>query len=259
MNPFITFNVNGFNGIGIIGETHRFETPNKGQTETVEFLLEDQDITGIKVLFYSETIIDQELIDSTYQTIELFLATLIGKLDVIIHGFSLEIDQVYNPHLSPMEGSIVVSDMMLLCDKLLSETINYPIGRYEELFLDLPTDDNIRDKTLVFSNIMKIDNIAIRYLMQYEFLMSLVAPHRVQKEVTDFIRDTYNPLFDFNRICFYRTRKPGKTFCEDAITYYRNILAHNDSSAFPDDFENVITNMSKAATKVIFFALEHSS
>lgn len=114
---------------------------------------------------------------------------------------------------------------------------------------------------LVFSNIMKIDNMAIRYLMQYEFLMGIVPQqnnkkYRVQKDVTDFIRDKYNPTLEFNRIGFHPTRRDGKSFDEDDISYYRNILAHNDSSAIPENFETIIATFSKAATKVIFFALK---
>ena len=257
MNPFIIFDVKGLDGISVQGEVQEFVTSSCDNIEAIGFILDDHNIVGIKVRFPAKTVIDKKLIDNTYQIVELFLASIIGELDVVANGYTLKTGQVYNPNLPPTEGPIIVSDIMMICDTL-SVTCSYPLERYEKLFLALPIDNNTRDKILVFSNIMKIDNIAIRYLMQYEFLMSLVAPHRVQKEVTDFIRDTYNPTLAFNFIGFHPTRKPGKTFDEDDISYYRNILAHNDSSAIPDNFEKVIANMSKAATKVIFFALKQS-
>lgn len=258
MNPFIIFDVNGLDGISIQGEAQEFTTSNNTPIETIQFMLDDLNIVGIKVGFSAKTVIDKELINSTYQMIELFLASIIGELDVVVKGFTLKTGQVYNPNLPPAEGPFIVSDIMLMCDTLSLTCCSYPLERYEKLFLALPTDNDSRDKMLVFSSIMKIDNMAIRYLMQYEFLMSLVSPHRVQKEVTDFIRDKYNPTLAFDYIGFHPTRRVGKTFDEDDISYYRNILAHNDSSAIPDNFENTITNMSKAATRVIFFALKHS-
>lgn len=38
---------------------------------------------------------------------------------------------------------------------------------------------------MLFFNIMKIDNIVTRYLMQYELLLNLVAPNHRQKDITN--------------------------------------------------------------------------
>ena len=68
----------------------------------------------------------------------------------------------------------------------------------------------------------------------------------------------FNPSRKSYKIGFHKTRRPGKTFDEDDITYYRNILAHNDSSAIPKEFDRTISTMSRAMTAVIFFYLDQT-
>lgn len=255
MNPYIQFNVTGMKGISISEESHSFSVLNHGNIVSIEFVLDDLDIVGIKVYFSQETLLDTELIYSTTRLVELFLTNIIGELDVIVDGFSLKVNQVYSPNKPIQDGPIILRSTIGISDSV-SVTCSYPIDRYQQLFSEIPTTEEVIDKLLVFGNIMKIDNIAVRYLMQYEFLLSLVSPTRRQKDITDYIRNRYNSSLSFDFIGFHQTRRPGRDFEEDDISYYRNILAHNDSNDIPNDFETIVTHMSKAANRVIFYALK---
>lgn len=255
MNPFVVFNISGIEGVAVEGECRIFPIDKNENIISIEILQEDLCIIGIKILFASDTIISSSMIDSARQSVELFIANIIGHLDAIVTKFTIQTGDIYNPNEQPGEGPLIVNDMILVVDAV-SLTAQYPIQRYEGLFLNSHIDPEKKDRFTVFSNIMKIENIAIRYLMQYEFLVSLVSPNRKQKEVTDYIANHFNPSRKFNKIGFHKTRRPGKAFDEDDITYYRNILAHNDSSAIPEEFDRTISIMSRAMTSVIFFYLD---
>lgn len=256
MNPYITYKIAGLNGLSISGEFKTFSVTGQEKIDSIEMLIDDSTIQGIKVFFTPDTVIDKQLADNTYQVVYLYLANVIGELDAVVRGLSIKSDETYNPNLPKKDGPIIFNDMILIADSL-SVTVNYPIERYGQLFAEIPTDESKKDKLLLFINIMKIDNIAVRYLMQYEYLISLVSPNRSQKEVTDFIRDQFNPSRAFNKVGFHATRRPKKTYDEDDITYYRNILAHNDSSAptEDEDLEKIIKTMNQAIKEVIFFKM----
>ncbi len=57
MSPYNLFTVKGLYGIGIQGETYEFEVSAQEHIGKIEFILDSQDIVGIKVAFDSETII----------------------------------------------------------------------------------------------------------------------------------------------------------------------------------------------------------
>ena len=255
MNPFVVFNISGIEGIAVNGECQVFPVEEHENIISIEILQDDLSIIGVKILFASDTIISSSIMDSARQTVELFIANIIGHLDVVVTKFAIQTGYIYNPNEQPRESPFVINDMILAVDTV-SLIAQHPIQRYEGLFLNLPIGSEKRDRFTVFGNIMKIKNIAIRYLMQYEFLVSLVSPNRKQKDVTDYIQNHFNPSRKSYKIGFHKTRRPGKTFDEDDITYYRNILAHNDSSAIPKEFDRTISTMSRAMTAVIFFYLD---
>lgn len=254
MNPYIIYEINGVTGLSISSESKTFSVTGQRKIDSIEMLIDDSTIQGIRVFFAPDTVIDEQLANETYQMVSLYLAEVIGELDGVIDGLSIKSGEIYNPNWPRKDGPIICSDMILSTDSL-SVVLNYPIERYGQLFAKIPTDESKKDQLLLFINIMKIDNIAVRYLMQYEYLMSLVSPRHTQKEVTDFIRDQFNPSRSFNKVSFHPTRRPQKTYDEDDITYYRNILAHNDSSVLPDDLEQIVHTMNRAIKEVIFFKL----
>ena len=257
MNPFVVFNISGIEGIAVGGECRIFPIEKHENIVSIEILQNDLCIIGVKIFFASDTVISNSMIDSARQMVELFVANVIGHLNAIVTKLTIQTGDIYNPNEKSIESPLVISDMVLIVDEI-SSTISYPIQRYEGLFLNSPIDSEKKDRFAVFGNIMKIENIIVRYLMQYEFLVSLVSPNRKQKEVTDYIEKYFNPSRDLNKIGFHKTRRPGKTFDEDDITYYRNILAHNDSNAVPENFDHTILTMSRAMTAVIFFYLDQT-
>ena len=222
MNPFVVFNISGIEGIAVVGECRIFPVEEHENIVSIEILQDDLCIMGVKILFALDTVIGSSMIDSARQTVELFLANIIGHLDAVVTKFTIQTGDIYNPNKQPRESPLVINDMILVVDTV-SLTAQYPIQRYEGLFLNPSIDSEKKDRFTVFGNIMKIENIAIRYLMQYEFLVSLVSPNRKQKEVTEYIEKHFNPSREFNKIGFHKTRQPGKAFDEDDITYYRNI------------------------------------
>lgn len=48
-----------------------------------------------------------------------------------------------------------------------------------------------------------------------------------QQEITEFIRDKYNLTSHDDTIDFHQTRKSGKKYKEDSLTYYRNLLGYS--------------------------------
>lgn len=254
MNPHIIFNIKGISGISISGDEHRFDISKNDNIESVELLLENKSIIGIKVIFGQAILIEQTLVSSTQKLVDLFVACLISELEASITKLEVQIGNIYNPNFHESDGSIKISSTIgLSCS--LTITSCFPITRYANIFEQIPTAIEKQDAFIVLGNIMKIDNIAIRYLMQYEFLMSLVSQHKRQKDVTDYVKNSYNPTLSFNSIGFHPTRREGHTYDEDDITYYRNFLAHADTVAMPEDINEKIGMMSIAMMQVIRFSL----
>lgn len=131
--------------------------------ESVEMLLEDGDIIGVQVNFPDDTLINTTLFDYVKKKVELFVVKIICELDTTVDGLEITTGTIHNPNLPPGEGPIRISDTIgIACS--LSLTTSYTLDRYKGLFQNLPTSADKEDKYLILSNIMKIDNIAVRYL-----------------------------------------------------------------------------------------------
>lgn len=72
----------------------------------------------------------------------------------------------------------------------------------------------------------RIGDIFVRYLMQYEILLGQVTKKHTQKEVVEYIEKVYNPANKDRQIGFQPTRKLGRKYKEDDLTYNRNLLGH---------------------------------
>ena len=105
---------------------------------------------------------------------------------------------------------------------------------------------------LLFST-MRIDDIFVRYLMQYEILLGQVTKEHTQKEVTDYIKKVYNPDNKDRQIGFQPTRKLGRTYKEDDLTYNRNLLGHADIEKVVS--EEKIRQLSRSIMDVLWFSL----
>lgn len=96
-------------------------------------------------------------------------------------------------------------------------------------------------------------NIFVRYLMQYEILLGQVTKEHTQKEVTDYIKKVYNPANKDRQIGFQPTRKLGRTYKEDDLTYNRNLLGHADIEKVVS--EEKIRQLSRSIMDVLWFSL----
>lgn len=116
----------------------------------------------------------------------------------------------------------------------------------------VPEDKADEVYPLLFST-MRIDDIFVRYLMQYEILLGQVTKEHTQKEVTDYIKKVYNPANKDRQIGFQPTRKLGRTYKEDDLTYNRNLLGHADIEKVVS--EEKIRQLSRSIMDVLWFSL----
>lgn len=253
MKPFVSYKVSGVRGHIISGDIRSF-TVEDDHIETVEISQTKDTICGLKFTLKDTITLDRDIVAKVTNKAEVFFVNMYGKLQPSIQAFNLKVEHVYDPKQKQTD-CIKVFDTIHFAERL-SIIRGYEIDTFRDFFDKKslrPDADNIY---MLLFNIMKIDNIVTRYLMQYELLLNLVAPKHLQKEITVFIRDVYNPTKPFNKIGFHQTRKPGKTYDEDNITYYRNLLGHNDASEEVTDEK--INLFSNALAEVLLFALNRN-
>ena len=250
MKPFVSYKVSGVCG-HIISDDIRSFTVTDDLIETVEISQTDDAICGLKFTMKDTITLDSDIVAKVTNKAEVFLVNMYGKLQPFIRAFNLEVEQVYDPKQKQI-GCIKVVDRICFAESI-STIRNYGIDTFRDFFGKKSLRPDADNTYMLLFNIMKIDNIVTLYLMQYVILLNLVATNHLQKEITDFIRDVYNPTKPFNKIGFHQTRKPGKTYDEDDITYYRNLLGHNDvSEEVTDEKINLFSN---ALAEVLLFAL----
>lgn len=110
-----------------------------------------------------------------------------------------------------------------------------------------------KDFYYLIQNTMRIDDIFVRYLMQYEILLGQVTNEHTQKEVTDYIKKVYNPANKDRQIGFQLTRRPRRKYKEDDLTYNRNLLGHGDIEKAVS--EEKIRQLSRSIMDVLWFSL----
>lgn len=250
MKSFVSYKVSGVRGY-IISDDIRSFTVTDDLIETVEILQTDDAICGLKFTMKDTITLDSDIVAKVTNKAEVFLVNMYGKLQPSIRAFNLEVEQIYDPK-QKQSGCIKVFDRICFAESI-SIKRSYGIDTFRDFFGKKSLRPDADNTYMLLFNIMKIDNIVTRYLMQYELLLNLVATNHLQKEITAFIRDVYNPTNPLNKIGFHQTRKPGKTYDEDSITYYRNLLGHNDASEEVTDEK--INLFSNALAEVLLFAL----
>lgn len=104
---------------------------------------------------------------------------------------------------------------------------------------------------------MRIGDIFVRYLMQYEILLGQVTKKHTQKEVVEYIEKVYNPANKDRQIGFQPTRKLGRKYKEDDLTYNRNLLGHGDIEKVVS--EEKIRQLSRSIMDVLWFSLWNKS
>lgn len=253
MRPFVSYKVSGVQGHIISDDIRSFAVADD-LIETVEILQTDDAICGLKFTLKDTITLDSNIVAKVTNKAEVFFVNMYGKLQPSIRAFNLKVEQVYDPK-QKRTGCIKVFDTIRFAERL-SIIRRYGIDTFRDFFGKKSLRPDADNTYMLLFNIMKIDNIVTRYLMQYELLLNLVAPNHLQKEITAFIRDVYNPTKPFNKIGFHQTRKPRKTYDEDDITYYRNLLGHNDASEEVTDEK--ITLFSNTLAEVLLFALNRN-
>lgn len=250
MNPFVTYKVSGIHGVIVCDDDHSF-TVTDDLIEAVEISQTRDSISGLKFTLKDVVEINDDVVSEVTNKAKDFLVNIYGGLQPSIQSLNLEVDRIYDPKQQNTEYNILC-DTICMVDSI-SIIQGYRIDTFKNLFGKKTSHSDADDIYVLLFNIMNIDNVVTRYLMQYEILLNLVAPNRLQKEITDFINKEYNPTKSFDKIGFHQTRKPGKTYDEDDITYYRNLLGHNDASEKITD--EIISSYSKKLAEILYFAL----
>lgn len=248
------YEILGIKGITLYDDNFAFGIENEYRIESVKIILNDLlEISGLRVTFNNDYIIEQSSKDSVYKLVEAFVVKIILELKPEVIGLCIKISRIYNPNEIKVNDVVEFFDTISVTDSV-SFTSGYPIEKYSDIFTQISKDNSQQDRYTIFFNIMKMDNLIIRYLMLYELLMSLISYKRKQKDITDYIRDKYNPTLSFNKIGFHATRRTRMSFDEDDITYYRNILAHSDVGNIDNKLEATIKTMIEGLIQVIYFA-----
>ena len=216
MKPFVLYEVGGVQGDIISDDTHTFSV-NDDLIDEVEIIQSDDSIEGVKIYLKEPLVVDRNVLSQITPKVQHFFVNLYGKFQPTIFKFKMCIKQIYNPNF-PDGAQFELRDGICISESITIIS-QHKIDAFKELFIlkcSYPEADNYY---MLFFNIMKIDNIVTRYLMQYELLLNLVAPNHRQKDITTYIREVYNPSIAFNKIGFHATRKKDKNYEEDDITY----------------------------------------
>ncbi len=252
MNPYILFKISGLKGVFVSEDITEFSPVNDDQVSTIHIEQnEDKVITGLRFTMKENIHINDDLVFDLHKRAEILLVNLSYKLYLPLSNLELALSQVYKPN-EQGGAALTLHDTMFI-SSTISITQGYRVNVFTELYNQNSSRPDAEDLYTLLFNTMKIDNPIIRYFMQYELLMTMVAPDRTQKEIGEYIKSRYNPLNPQNQIGFTPTRKAGRTYDEDEITFCRNALGHNDSSfAVGND---TIKRACFLLTQVLYFAL----
>lgn len=255
---WISFAVKGLKNISVYGESYSFKTINDDLIEEIEILQEENSITDIRCILKNIDDINDNILEQVHTKVKIFLVNLYGEYQPILCNFKTQCSGKHFLHALDTELPTIEEVIGFSEDITLSA--QYKIEIFKNLFEDkFLTPDKDGDYMLLYHT-MTIDNIVTRYLMQYEILLSHVpvgnSKKHLQENVTNYIKNVYNPLHPAeDQIVFHKTRKPGKSYSEDEITYYRNLLGHNDSSADIQVNDKTTLAYSNKLVKVLYFRL----
>ncbi len=250
MKQFILYKVSGVQGSIIRGDVHTFSIQDDCLIDEVEILQSNNSIDGVKIYLKGYITVDQTILSQITSKVQRFFVNLYLKVQPTVSKFNICIENIYNPN-SPNKVSLLKSRVGLRAS--LTATSQCKVDSFKECFELKFSCSDVDDFYMLFYNIMKIDNIVVRFLMQYELLLSLVSSNHRQKEITKFISDCYNPANASDPIGFHQTTRPNKNYLEDDITYYRNLLGHNNGCE--DVSDDIVIRFSDKLARVLLFAL----
>ena len=252
--PYIVYKVSGISGFGKSDEDI-IELRICDYDVKLDFVLNDSIIQQIIVVFAENVTITSYLKGEITKYIRCYLIALITEFEADLRNFSITIESIYNPNDNNSE--IRLESIIKITDSIRPH-LNHKVVAFKKALSKVPNDDDKKEPFLLLENILKIDNIEVRFLMQYELLKSLVQPN-TQKGVTKYIRNIYNPSIEKGNINFLKTRRANKNFWEDNITYFRNYLAHGDvtDTSTLNDFITDTSEYSKKINQIILHAINN--
>lgn len=246
--PYIEYKIQGISGI--VAKEEKSFCVKDDLIIQIELKQEGLEITGLKVLLKEDSVIDEQVKQTIRRKIERFLVNLYGNPNVYVSKFSMGILQIFNPNSKKAQyefsSTLVISAE---CSCAIQCNADYLSKMYEK---QVPEDKADEVYPLLFST-MRIDDIFVRYLMQYEILLGQVTNEHTQKEVTDYIKKVYNPANKDRQIGFQLTRRPRRKYKEDDLTYNRNLLGHGDIEKAVS--EEKIRQLSRSIMDVLWFSL----
>jgi len=260
MEPYIEYSIKGINEYDVSG-CNWFVPENDFEVNKIEIICENGSMSGIKLLYKENQIID---IEKAQTKVEQFITSILCNLDITVKNFDFYKKEIYNPNkvLTDKNEEIVL--------KIEDFEINPPIHlSYNISFFKKSYEASIRNMTEndmnYFLTIQKVKDLNLRYLILYQLLLNLVPKtasigksRKQQKDVINYISDVYNNDANSEKIESKQTTRVGSIEMEDDLTYYRNILGHNDISNINEDIinsENVTVGYCRLINKVIYFLL----
>ena len=250
--PYIEYKIQGLSGI--IAKEEKIFCVKDDLIMQIELKQEGLEITGLKVQLKEDSIIDEQVKQTIRRKIERFLVNLYGNPNVYVSEFSMGILRIFNPNSKETQyefsSTLVISTE---CSCAIQCNADYFKKMYEK---QVPEDKADEVYPLLFST-MRIGDIFVRYLMQYEILLGQVTKKHTQKEVVEYIEKVYNPANKDRQIGFQPTRKLGRKYKEDDLTYNRNLLGHGDIEKVVS--EEKIRQLSRSIMDVLWFSLWNKS
>ena len=170
MKPFVLYEVGGVQGDIISDDTHTFSV-NDDLIDEVEIIQSDDSIEGVKIYLKESLVVDRNVLSQITPKVQHFFVNLYGKFQPTIFKFKMCIKQIYNPNF-PDGAQFELRDGICISESI---TIirQHKIDAFKELFILKCSHPEADNYYMLFFNIMKIDNIVTRYLMQYELLLAL--------------------------------------------------------------------------------------
>ena len=246
--PYIEYTIDGFRGSIMAGEERHFHVED-ALIDSVEISQDTINITGIKVFLVKSCKIDETVEKIVTRKVKKFLINICGKMRGEITRFHLDLNEMYDP----CRGGIPCYTMN--CNIRIGVETSYAKMYKANVFKDaFDSELKCQDAEAVYAllyHVIQIENITTRYLMLYEILLGRVGKKHKQQEITEYIRNTYNPFHRFGEIGFHKTRKSGKNYEEDSLTYYRNLLEHSEMDESVDD--ETIRELSTRILEVIYY------
>lgn len=250
--PYIEYKIQGLSGI--IAKEEKIFCVKDDLIMQIELKQEGLEITGLKVQLKEDSIIDEQVKQTIRRKIERFLVNLYGNPNVYVSEFSMGILRIFNPNSKETQyefsSTLVISTE---CSCAIQCNADYFKKMYEK---QVPEDKADEVYPLLFST-MRIGDIFVRYLMQYEILLGQVTKKHTQKEVVEYIEKVYNPANKDRQIGFQPTRKLGRKYKEDDLTYNRNLLGRGDIEKVVS--EEKIRQLSRSIMDVLWFSLWNKS